>query len=116
MAVDSLRLVIEMRGCAYDRLNDREALLQLLHKAAKAADVHVLGEMSHQFDPQGVTAILLLSESHLSIHTWPEKGYASADFFTCGSNSKPWLALAIFKEVLQPRQTEVRELKHSIEA
>jgi len=49
----------------------------------------LMGEVSHHFQPQGVTALGLLAESHISIHTWPEHGYAAADIFTCGDRSNP---------------------------
>lgn len=61
----------------------------MLNKAAKLANAKVLNLISNKFEPQGVTAIALLAESHLSIHTWPEARYSAVDIFTCGQNMKP---------------------------
>ena len=60
-----------------------------LNRAAKLANATVLNLISNKFEPQGVTAIALLAESHLSIHTWPEERYSAVDIFTCGENMKP---------------------------
>ena len=65
-------------------LNDKDYLVDLLEAAAIMSGCTVLQTISHQFSPQGVTVITMLSESHISIHTWPEKGEAAVDVFTCG--------------------------------
>ena len=71
----------------------------MIENAAEACGAHVLQTMSHHFNPQGVTAICLLSESHISIHTWPEKGEAAVDVFTCG-DSEPKIACDIIIQQL----------------
>jgi S-adenosylmethionine decarboxylase len=71
----------------------------MIENAAEACGAHVLQTMSHHFNPQGVTAICLLSESHISIHTWPEKGEAAVDVFTCGE-SEPKIACDIIIQQL----------------
>ena len=72
-----------------------------LNRAAKLANATVLNLISNKFDPQGVTAIALLAESHISIHTWPEIGYAAIDVFTCGDHTMPEKACKLlFKEFL----------------
>jgi S-adenosylmethionine decarboxylase len=80
-------------------LDNEFFLCDLLENAAEACGAHVLQTISYQFDPQGVTAICLLSESHISIHTWPEKGEAAVDVFTCG-DSQPKIACDIIIEQL----------------
>ena len=60
--------------------------------AAKAANATIMESAFHRFEPQGVSGTVILAESHLSIHTWPEKGYAAMDFYTCGDHTDPWLA------------------------
>ncbi len=67
-----------------DLLNDPNFIKQMLISAANAAKVTIIDVKAHQFTPHGVTGYLLLSESHISIHTWPEYGYAAVDVFTCG--------------------------------
>jgi S-adenosylmethionine decarboxylase len=68
-------------------LNDEHYLIQLLEEAAILSGATVLQTISKKFDPQGVTVICLLSESHISIHTWPEEGKAAVDVYTCGDSN-----------------------------
>ena len=83
----SSHLVVEYNECNTSKLNDKQYLENFLTQAAIAGKFTVLKTAFHQFEPQGVTGVLLLSESHMSIHTWPEHGYAAVDLFTCGQNS-----------------------------
>ena len=75
-------------------------------------DIH--GPAVHRFDPQGVTGILAISESHICIHTWPEHGYAAADIFTCGTSFEPRKAAAILIERLESKESSLTELKRGI--
>ena len=84
--------LLELYGCDYEKLNDESFLRCTLNNAAKLANAKVLNLVSNKFEPQGVTAIALLAESHLSIHTWPEEYYSAVDIFTCGKNMKPDLS------------------------
>ncbi|MFK7740510.1 MAG: adenosylmethionine decarboxylase [Planctomycetota bacterium] len=88
MAVGS-HMLLELNGCPHEVLNDEGAVLSALRDAAGAAGATWLGEVSHAFDPIGVTAIGLLAQSHISIHTWPELGFAAVDVFTCGDPEMP---------------------------
>ena len=85
----SKHLLLELYRCNYEKLNDESFLRCTLNNAAKIANAKVLNLISYKFEPQGVTAIALLSESHLSIHTWPEANYSAVDIFTCGQNMLP---------------------------
>jgi len=82
--------LLNLYGCSFVLLNDEHYLLQLLEEAAILSGATVLQTIYKKFDPQGVTVICLLAESHISIHTWPEKGKAAVDVYTCG-NSNPKL-------------------------
>ena len=75
--------------CDVDLLNDRIFIENILCETANHCGSTVLNTVSHQFEPQGVTAVTLLSESHISIHTWPEKAMAVCDIFTCGDHTDP---------------------------
>ena len=88
----SKHLLLELYRCDYEKLNDESFLRCTLNRAAKLAKATVLNLISNKFEPQGVTAIALLAESHISIHTWPESNYSAADIFTCGQNMLPELA------------------------
>ena len=85
-------LLLELYGCNSDKLNDEIFLRCKVDQASKLAHASVLHLVSNKFEPYGVTAIALLAESHLSIHTWPESEYAAIDIFTCGKNMRPNLA------------------------
>lgn len=76
--------LLNLYGCSFILLNDEKLLIELLEHAATVSGATVIQTISKKFDPQGVTVLSLLSESHISIHTWPEKGEAAIDIFTCG--------------------------------
>lgn len=79
-------LLVDYWKCDLELLNDEQSLRNLLMQAAEGAGANVLSVHSHSFPGEGVTAVAILSESHLSIHTWPKLGYVSADFYTCGTS------------------------------
>jgi S-adenosylmethionine decarboxylase len=81
--------ILELYDCSKALLNDADFVRQSLRDAATQAKATLLNEVLHQFEPQGITALALLSESHISIHTWPEVGYAALDVFTCGHHTDP---------------------------
>jgi S-adenosylmethionine decarboxylase proenzyme len=76
--------LVEYHGCDTAVLNDKSRLEVILKRAAEAAQATVVGVVFHNFTPQGVSGVVVVEESHLSIHTWPEYGYAAVDFYTCG--------------------------------
>ena len=86
---ESKHFLLELYRCDSEKLNDESFLRCTLNNAAKLANATVLNLISNKFEPQGITAIALLAESHLSIHTWPEAQYCAVDIFTCGQNMKP---------------------------
>ncbi len=106
METKSQHLLIELFGCNIDALEDRALLTNLLEEAAVAADVTIVQSVFHQYSPQGVTGVVIIEESHLSIHTWPEYGYASVDFYTCG-NGEPEKALHVIQNGLDAKRSEV---------
>ena len=94
-------LLLELYGCNREKLNDELYLRCQLNSAAKLANASVLNIVSNKFEPFGVTAIALLAESHLSIHTWPESRYSAIDIFTCGRDMKPKSASQFLIESLE---------------
>ncbi len=104
----SKHLLLELYKCDYEKLNDESFLRCSLNKAAKLANATVLNLISNKFEPQGVTAIALLSESHISIHTWPESNYSAIDIFTCGQNMLPELASQYLIDVLKAEEHSLR--------
>jgi len=76
--------LLNLYGCSFVFLDDERCLIDLLENAAVASGATVIQTISKKFEPQGVTVVCLLSESHISIHTWPEEGKAAVDVYTCG--------------------------------
>ena len=108
LAHQSKHLLLELYRCDYEKLNDESFLRCVLSNAAKLANATVLNLISNKFEPQGVTAIALLAESHLSIHTWPESYYSAVDIFTCGQNMKPERASKYLIEALMAKEHLLR--------
>ncbi len=104
----SKHLLLELYGCDFEKLNDESVLRCTLNRAAKLANATVLNLISNKFEPQGVTAIALLAESHISIHTWPESNYSAVDIFTCGQNMLPELASKYLIEALKAEEHSLR--------
>ena len=96
--------ILELYDCEPSRLNDEAFIRTTITSAAKGAGATLLNLITHQFEPQGVTGLALLAESHISIHTWPESGYAAIDVFTCGDHTMPELACAILRSELQAKR------------
>lgn len=95
-------LLLTLRGCAPKLLNDQDKLLQLTRVAAEATGATVLNTCVQRFDPQGVTAVAVLAESHASLHTYPESGVVFWDCFTCGTKCLPELSVAVLVDALKP--------------
>jgi|1048.fasta_scaffold18783_2 S-adenosylmethionine decarboxylase len=81
--------ILELYECDPSKLDDEAFLRNAITTAAKRAGATLLNLITHRFEPQGVTGLALLAESHISIHTWPESGYAAVDVFTCGDHTMP---------------------------
>tara|TARA_B100000945_G_scaffold234515_1_gene190697 strand:+ start:93 stop:527 length:435 start_codon:yes stop_codon:yes gene_type:complete len=109
----SKHLLLELYRCDYEKLNDESFLRCNLNRAAKLANATVLNLISNKFQPQGVTAIALLAESHISIHTWPESNYSAVDIFTCGHNMLPELASQYLIEALQAEEHSLRVIERN---
>jgi S-adenosylmethionine decarboxylase len=103
-------IIIEASNCDNLLINNLESVENAAKKAAEATGATILHVKSHNFEGQGVTTMILLSESHLTIHTWPEHNYAAVDIFTCGEHCDPRLAIDIIGNLLKPVKINVREI------
>lgn len=103
--------IVEMWGCNSKILNDPDRITDILHKAANDAGSTIIKSFFHQFSYFGVTGMAILAESHISIHTWPEEGYAAADIFTCGENTRPELGVQSLIDGFKPADVRSVELK-----
>ena len=104
-------LTVDMYGCSFESLDNMDYVKEAMLTAVSEANMTLLNFSYHKFEPQGLTALALLSESHMSIHTYPELGYAAVDVFTCGDHSRPDKAVSILKEYLQPERVKTYHIK-----
>ena len=109
----SKHLLLELYRCDSEKLNDESFLRCILNRAAKLANATVLNLISNKFEPQGVTAIALLAESHISIHTLPESNYSAVDIFTCGQNMMPELASQYLIDSLIAKEHSLRVIERN---
>lgn len=116
MASVGSHCILELHGCPPTLLDDKDAILDAIRRAAKLAKSTLLNEVAHRFEPQGVTALGLLAESHISVHTWPEIGYAACDVFTCGEEAEPEQACQHLVEALEADRYELRRVPRGHEA
>ena len=103
-------VAVDTWGVNFELLNNAEWLQAQMVEAAEVCGATVLSVQSKQFEPQGATVLVLLSESHLSIHTYPEKGFAALDCYTCGETVDPQVAIDFMVSVLKPQQIHAKKL------
>lgn len=103
--------IVELHGCDPDRLRYADDLREVLLHAAEEASATVVGFAFHQFRPEGASGVLLIAESHVALHTWPEHAYMAMDVFTCGEEMDPELAIDIVKEGVDADHVRVRTLE-----
>ena len=107
-------LLLELRECNKAVLDDLKYLENALVSAAKEAGATVIDKSFHQFAPQGVSGVVLIAESHLSLHTWPEHAYAAVDIFTCGTTVKIEVAADAMIRQLGSKDPSVLEVKRGM--
>lgn len=109
-------ILCELSGCDANVLTDVEGVEEILKTAALKANATILTTAFHRFEPHGVSGVVVIAESHLSIHTWPEAGYAAMDFYTCGHATNPWAACEYAAKMLRARTMRTTEVKRGVEA
>lgn len=92
-------VLVELNGCPNHLLNDADYIEKVFSTAVELAGAHVITKVAHRFEPYGVSIVFVLSESHLSIHTWPERGYAAVDMYTCGTSDPATACKYIVQEL-----------------
>ena len=110
MEIMGRQIIAELWDCNIDILNDIELLKQIFVDAALEAGAEVREVAFHQFAPHGVSGVVIISESHLTIHSFPEHGYASIDVYTCGENIDPTIAVEYIARSLESKISEKMEI------
>jgi S-adenosylmethionine decarboxylase len=103
-------VIVELSGGDYTQLNDLKLLKEVIMGMVEATDSKMIKMVHHSFKPQGISIVALVEESHISIHTYPEWGYAAIDVFTCGENSKSLAALTVIEQKLRHQYLEINKL------
>ncbi len=107
-------LIVEFVDCNNGMLDNLAALEQHMKESVRRAGATIVESVFHRYNPQGVSGVVVIAESHISIHTWPEYGYAAVDFFTCGDTVDPYKAHDYMKEALGAQSSSIQELRRGI--
>ncbi len=107
-------VLAEVYGCRFEVLNDVKKVEDIMVNAALEAGAEIREFVFHKFSPQGVSGVVVISESHLAIHTWPELGYAALDVFTCGDSVNPWDACNYVAEMFSASDMKASEVKRGL--
>ena len=106
--------ILELYQCDHVKLNDEAFIRTTITSSAKIAGATLINLVTHSFKPQGVTGLALLAESHISIHTWPEIGYAAIDVFTCGDHAMPEKACKFISKDLSAKHLSFKNIAREI--
>ncbi|MCQ6339036.1 adenosylmethionine decarboxylase [Bacillus cereus] len=107
-------IIVDLWGVDFSLLDDIHFLEYHLVNAADYSGAHVLNVSKNEFQPYGVTVLVLLSESHLSIHTYPEQNFAAIDCYTCGTTVEPQIAIDYIVNILKPERMHIKRLIRGI--
>ena len=115
MKTESKHITLDMWGVKPTLCNDLEFCSSAMKKAILVSEVTMISEIKHKFIPQGLTVLALLSESHMSIHTYPEHGYIAVDLFTCGERAVPEEGIEKILELFSPQAHKLTTSKRGIQ-
>ncbi|MCD6249850.1 MAG: S-adenosylmethionine decarboxylase proenzyme [candidate division Zixibacteria bacterium] len=114
MKILGRHLIAEYTKCNGDKLDNLEHIKHSLLEAVRRSGATIVNSVFHRYAPQGVSGVVVIAESHMSIHTWPEYNYAAVDFFTCGQTVDPYLANEYLKKSLGSTKATVTEIPRGI--
>jgi S-adenosylmethionine decarboxylase len=109
-----IHLIVELWDCNSLKLNDIDYISRIMIEAAEVSGATVLNSAFQNFSPQGISGMVIISESHLSIHSWPEYSYAAIDLFTCGTKVDPWKALEYLENAFESKEIEITDFFRGI--
>lgn len=109
-------LIAEFYGCNARKISKVSYVKEAMEEAALKSNATIIQSTFHQFNPYGVSGVVIIAESHLSIHSWPEYGYASIDVYTCGDHVDPWITLRYLEKAFEASDIEITELPRGRES
>jgi len=107
-------ILVEFYDCDPKAIDDFAAVRGHMLEAARISGCTIVGEVFHRFSPQGVSGAVVVAESHLSIHTWPELGFCAMDLFTCGDQVDPWKGFHYLREAFKSKRHHTREIRRGV--
>lgn len=108
------QILVEYYDCDSDVINDVAQIEHILLSATRAAKASIISHNFHKFSPHGVSGTIVIAESHVAIHTWPEYNYAAVDIFTCGETIDPWIIQEYIKEAFFSKNISSIEMKRGL--
>ncbi len=108
------QILVEYYDCNSDIINDVSQIESILLEATRRSKASIISHNFHKFSPHGVSGTVVIAESHVAIHTWPEYGYAAVDIFTCGETIDPWIIQEFIKESFQSGNVSSMEMKRGM--
>lgn len=108
-------IIAELSECNPETLRSLTKVKRLMVEAAERANAHIREIKFHRFSPEGISGVIVIAESHLSIHTWPEYGYAAVDIYTCGDTTHPEKACEYLAMAFEAQKTLLTVIKRGIE-
>lgn len=108
--VSGIHILANMYGIDKTKLTHIKYIEEALLDTVKRAELTMVGSCFHQFDPTGVTGVILLAESHISIHTWPENQTAIIDIYTCGHKKHAQTAYQVLYSLFEPSDVDLKEI------
>lgn len=107
-------LIVELYNCDPELIDSLDYVKSVMIRSADISGATIVKDVFHRFSPQGVTGVIVIAESHFSIHTWPEYGYCSVDIFTCGERIDSEKALTYIKDKFKSQSISVSEIKRGL--
>lgn len=114
MKILGRHLIAELSNCDSSTLDNLELLEQYLKEAVRLSGATIVRSVFHRYNPQGVSGVVVIAESHFSVHTWPEYAYAAVDFFTCGESVDPYKAFNHIRDMLRSRDAQITEIRRGM--
>ncbi len=108
------QLLVELYNCDFDRINDTKSVEKAMIDATEQSGATIVNSDFHEFSPYGISGVIVIAESHVSIHTWPEYNYAAVDVFTCGDHIDPWTIQEALKSYFKSDSVSSMEVKRGL--
>ncbi len=108
------QILVEFYNCDREVLNSEQQIRNVLLEGVRKSGATIVSETFHTFSPHGVSGVIVIAESHVAIHSWPEYGYAAVDIFTCGDTIDPWTIHHYLEEQFGAQSTSSTELKRGM--